>query len=342
MSLRRRGLLVALALAALAPARRASAQATADAAAAEALFNEAQRLEAAGHYADACPKFAESLRLDSGIGVMLYLADCWERVDRTASAWAQFREAEDLANRSGDKRAAAAHQRAAILEPRLAKLVIHLAPGADVAGLTLTRDTTAMGPAQWGVPVPVDPGPHTIVMSAPGKKTRTASVLVTAGGAPTVFELAPLEDAPASATVPAPAAGPATAPPPPEGDHAPPPAASGGSSQRTWSLVLGGAGVLGVALGSAFGIDTISKNSASNAAGKCDATNHCTSAGIDLRNEAFRSGTVSTVAFLAGGAALAGAAVLYFTAPHAASSPSVGFAPAPDGRGGAVFFARAW
>ncbi|MGD0527987.1 MAG: hypothetical protein ABSE49_22830, partial [Polyangiaceae bacterium] len=228
MSLRRRPWLLGLALAALTPSRPAAAQATADPAAAEALFGEAQRLEAAGKYAEACPKFAESLRLDSGIGVMLYLADCWERVERTASAWAQFREAEDLATRLGDKRAAAAHQRAAILEPRLARLVIHVAPGADVAGLELTRDTTPMGPAQWGVPVPVDPGPHTIVMSAPGKKTRTASVLVTAGGAPTVFDLAPLDDQPTAASGAAPAL-------PREGDHAAAPAADAGSSQRTWS-----------------------------------------------------------------------------------------------------------
>ncbi|MGD0530034.1 MAG: hypothetical protein ABSE49_33170, partial [Polyangiaceae bacterium] len=66
------------------------------------------------------------------------------------------------------------------------------------------------------------------------------------------------------------------------------------------------------------------------------------SAGIDLRNEAFSAGTVSTVAFLAGGAALAGAAVLYLTAPRAKSAPTVGFAPSLDGRGGAVFFGRPW
>jgi len=164
----RRSACAILVLAALASGRRAHGQAASDAAAAEALFNEAQKLVAAGDYQGACPKFAESLRLDAGIGVMLYLADCYERTGRTASAWAEFKEAEELATKQADRRAATAHQRAAAIEPTLARLVVRVEPGADVPGLELHRDTTLVGRPQWGSSVPVDPGPHTIVVSAPG------------------------------------------------------------------------------------------------------------------------------------------------------------------------------
>src|SRR4051794_40657418 len=48
-----------------------------DKVAAEALFDEGKLLAKAGKYSEACPKFAESLRLDTGIGIMLFLADCY-------------------------------------------------------------------------------------------------------------------------------------------------------------------------------------------------------------------------------------------------------------------------
>src|SRR6266545_6749182 len=61
-----------------------------DEAAARALFLEGRKLVDEGNYADACPKFEESLRLDPGTGTSFNLADCFEHVGRTASAWARF------------------------------------------------------------------------------------------------------------------------------------------------------------------------------------------------------------------------------------------------------------
>jgi hypothetical protein len=328
-------------LAAMALAPAASAQNASDAAAAEALFNEAQRLATAGKYAEACPKFAESLRLDSGIGAMLYLADCWEKTGKTASAWAQFREAEQLASQQGDKRAVAAHKRAAQLEPNLARLVIRVAPGVDVPGLDVKRDTTEVGRAQWGVPVPVDPGQHTVTATATGKKPQEVAVNVPAGTTPTTLDLVALQDEAAgpSAPAPAPASAPAPMPDTPPADEG----AHPGQTQRLLGLVAGGVGVVGIGIGSYFGFDTISKNNASNTAGNCNAaTNACSQNGLDLRSAAKSSGLVSTVAFAAGAAFLAGGVVLYLTAPHADSAATVGFVPALDGRGGAAIFSRAW
>ena len=64
---------------------------------AEALFQQAAQLMDQKRFSEACEKFAASQELDSGLGTMLYLADCYEQAGRTASAWALFREAEDAA-----------------------------------------------------------------------------------------------------------------------------------------------------------------------------------------------------------------------------------------------------
>src|ERR1051325_3142120 len=69
-----------------------------DAAAAEALFDEGKALYAKGDYQAACPKLAESYRLDPGTGALFALALCHERAGKPASAWVEFMEAAGRAN----------------------------------------------------------------------------------------------------------------------------------------------------------------------------------------------------------------------------------------------------
>ena len=94
------GLLVSLALAAGTLCRQASA---ADPATATMLFNEGRRLVSAGHYPEACPKFEESERLDPGIGTQFNLADCYQHIDRFASAWALFLDVASSAGGTGQQ-----------------------------------------------------------------------------------------------------------------------------------------------------------------------------------------------------------------------------------------------
>src|SRR5882672_9523038 len=131
------GLLFALGLSATrAHAADAGAQA-------QTLFDEGKRLMDAEDYAAACPKLAESQRLDPGNGTLARLATCHEKQGLTATAWSEFAELLTSAQRAGQAdRERFARQRIAILEPHLSRLTIIVpADVATTAGLVVQRDT---------------------------------------------------------------------------------------------------------------------------------------------------------------------------------------------------------
>jgi serine/threonine-protein kinase len=319
----------ALALAVLLAPAKARAQSAEDKAAAEAAFEEGKRLMVAHAYAEACPKFAESLRRDPGIGTMLGLADCFEKNGQTASAWAEFREAAGAAARKSDRRESLARDNAARLGPLLSRVVVRLAPDAELPGLVVRRDGNDIGLAALGAEVPVDPGVHAIAASAPGYKEWQITLEVVAKPGTQTVTIPKLEPAPPAPEASAPATAPSSAPAgaPASGDD--------GHTQRIVAIAVGGAGVVGVVLGSIFGLEAKSKLDDSNANGLCQG-NACLQQGLNLRQDAKSASTVSTVAFVLGGAAIAGGAVLWFTAPTAGSRASVGLAPAPSLGGAAL------
>ena len=72
-----------------------------DQVAAEALFQEGVALLEEGNANAACPKLAESHRLDAATGTLMALSLCNEAVGKLASAWAGFTEVEGRARREG-------------------------------------------------------------------------------------------------------------------------------------------------------------------------------------------------------------------------------------------------
>jgi hypothetical protein len=278
-------------------------------AAAEALFNQGRSLVASGKFAEACPKFEASQQLDPGLGTLLNLAECYEKLGKTASAWAEYREAIPLARASGSKvRQDLATQRAQALESRLATLTIRAVSGGDdSAQLSIRRDGISVQPAELGSPIPVDPGAHTIEAEAPGKQTWTSTVQIAdaAKVAVDVPALTPL--AVAAATTPA-SAKPVETPPLDQSSHA-----SSGSKQHTAAIIVGALGVVSVGVGTVFGLSASSKWS--------DAKSHCTAypygcdqQSLDARSSASSKASLATAAFIVGGAAIAGAVVLWVTA----------------------------
>jgi hypothetical protein len=301
------------------------AQSASDQAAAEALFKQARDLMTTGHYAEACPKLAESERLDPSAGTMLNLATCYEKNGQVASAWVTFKGAASAAQRANEPdRAKLARAKVTELEPKLATLTVVVPSGADLPDLVVKRDGEALGRASWGTPIPVDPGAHSIEATAPGHKAWQSQTTVEGPAAKASIEVPPLAPDTSSA-VPAPAA---PVPGSPGSGTPPPTPSSPGSTQRVLGVVVAGAGIAGIAVGSVFGV--LAGGHKNDAGPHCSGT-LCDGTGISDLADARTAATVSTIGFIAGGALLAGGVVLYLVAPRGPSSTGLVVAPGSAG-----------
>ncbi len=309
----------------------AHAQTASDPAAARALFGEARQLASQRKYDQACPKFEESLRLDYGIGTLFNLADCWEHLGRTASAWARFLDASAGAKASGQTdREKVARERAAALEPKLARLTIDVKK--PEAGLEIKRDAQPIGRAAWGTAVPIDPGVHVIEATATGKKGWTTRVEIPAKAGTVTVAVAPLEDAaePSQAVALAPplsAVGASGSEPGPSQTTESSDASEGSwNTQKTIGVSLAGAGVVGLVVGAVFSLTAKSRND--SALSVCaDNPSACSQADIarhgSLVSDAQSARTVGYLGLGIGGAALVSGAAVFFTAPKQRAAVTV-------------------
>jgi hypothetical protein len=302
-------------------AGRASAQ-SADPAAADALFQKGREAAEKGEWAVACQKFAESQRLDPAVGTLLNLADCEEHLGKLASAHEHFRTAiETLA--PGDDRIPFAKKHAAELEKSVPHVTLSPPPDFPEGGKVM-RDEVQLGAASFGLPLPVNPGSHVIVVSAPGHADKRLTVTLKAGESETVpLTLGPVVVEPP--TTPSHDAADATTAP-----------QSGASGMRTAGFVVGGVGLVGLGVGAVTGLMVLGKKSTVDDPTHCDPTTHvCDQAGLDAASSGKTLSTVSTVAFVAGGALLVTGAVLVLTGGHAAPASAVAVGPETYAGGGA-------
>jgi hypothetical protein len=297
-----------------------------DPVAAEALFDQARQLMTAGRYAEACPKLEASQRLDPGVGTLLNLGDCLERIGRTASAWVRFREAAAAAVSGGQaEREEIARQRAAAIEFKLCRLALRVGDATNVPGLTLERDHAPFDRVLWNEAMPVDPGDHELRATAPGKEPWTSQAHLdgaTCAGATETVEVPPLKDTP----------------PPPPLAPVPPPRVTRWGLQRQVGLVSAGLGAL--LLGAGVGLTIDAAVTYSNAKGQCTAPGGgCPLGAQQSGADAGRAADFATAAFVVGGAALVGGGLLWFLAREhpVAIAPSVTTGGASLTLSGALF-----
>lgn len=277
-----------------------------DRAIAEALFREGRSLVDAGKIADACPKFVESHRLDPKVGTLMYAATCHEQEGKTATAWVEFTEAVAMAERTKQRdREKLAKERAAALEGKLSRLNVSVAKPLP-EGLEVRLDGVVLGAAAYGVALPIDPGEHTVLAKAAGRKPFSAKVAVAASAA-VVTEVPILEaDAP---------------PPPPPAPLAKVPPPLPEKSAPVVGYALGGAAVVALGVGTFFGLKASSQSS--DADKNCSGQ-FCNQAGLDGHDDASTSARVSTIAFGVGLVASAAAVYfLFFDDPKGKSKASV-------------------
>lgn len=339
----------------------ASAQSAGDSkVAAQALFDEAIKLMKDGGFAQACPKLAESHKLDPAVGTLLYLAECYEHNGQFASAWATFLSAESAARKSGHaEREKTARERAAILEPRVSRVMVVVPEEATVAGLQVTRNGVALGSAAWGVGIPVDPGEYTIEATAPGKKTWRRPVIVAANGS-TLKVVVPALDDDGSAIAPPVQSAAQPGAPPPVVEASRTESASGqrrvgsteaserGGVQRTLGTVTGILGATGLAVGAVMGVRAQAKDDQAMRDYCTRGTpTECDQAGLDLKEEAKSSAKLANIGFFAGGGLLFVGILLHATAPSArprrtAAPDSVAISPSWGPGTGMMTIRGAW
>jgi hypothetical protein len=320
-------MIIATALA-LAPPARAQGRGV-SIATAEALFREGTALLDEKKFTEACPKLAESHRLDPATGTLLALAFCHEGEGRLASAWAEFAEVAGRAREEGrTDREQVAREHAATLEPRLARLSVEVPPAVRaLPGLVVSRDGLEIAEAVWNTPVPVDPGLHVITAKANGKKAWQGEASVAAEGEKASIAVPMLEDAP----------------PEPEATVAPvqpaPPISTDDSrrTHRIAGIATAGVGVVSLGLSTYFGLRAMSKNDDSESG--CNEQNRCTEDAKQARLDARSAGDWATGTLVAGTLLVGTGAVLYFVLGREPSTerPALTMTPTVGPSGAALF-----
>jgi hypothetical protein len=339
---KRHALLLALLLPTFAVTHSASAQTSApppgnepttdQRALAEMLFFTGKGMMGDGRIAQACPKFAESYRLDPAAGTLLNLAVCHDKEGKIASAWGEFRQALAEAKRANRQdRIDLANEAITRIEPDLPYVAITVPPGVVVPGLEIQRNGVPLQAGAWNTELPIDPGTNEILVTAPlykpEKKTVTLDKKQHLSVTIDPLELAPVEK-----------------PPPPFW-----------TSQRKLGAGVLVGGVVVAAVGAVFGGLALGQKSTSDQ--NCpsfDGQLRCTSTGSSAMSSAQTDAWVADFGIGIGAAAVVAGAVLFATGgvkeepgPAPAGAPkeqasSWGFRVVSGAHGGEAFLTRSF
>jgi hypothetical protein len=299
--------------------RSAFAEASAaDKAAAETLFINARKQMAEGKFAEACRGFAESQRLDSGVGTLLNLGKCYEKLGKTASAWSTYREAAAAARAARQTaREKSARAAADALEKNLPMLTINVAGVETTPNIEVRRDGVVVASSLWGMAVAIDPGEHVFEASAP-RRVPWRRTVIAQTGKPLIVDIPVLEPAEAAPRSPSNPAAAATAPVAKKDRPAEPakPEGQGLGTQRVVAIVVGAAGLVTTGVGGYYAYRAKSTYDSVT----CD-ENRCEQQAYDQRAKAMGMATTSTALTIGGLVAIAGSVVLWVTAPTHSDEP---------------------
>lgn len=180
------------------------------------------------------------------------------------------------------------------------------AAGGDLSAVKVTMDGEALTDRLEGTALSIDPGVHTFVFETEGQAPVQKQLVLREGIKDRREEVAFGTQSPTGVARPSRTSPLVPPPTPPETDG------SGLGTQKIAALVAGGVGVVGLGVGGAFGLAAMSsKNDAQTV---CPSQQCATADGVDKWNHARSAAQLADVFLIVGGVALAGAAVLWFTA----------------------------
>lgn len=305
---------------------------------AQSLFEEGVRLMREKRYAEACPKLAESHKIDPAGGTVFNLALCLEEDGKLASAYVAYDEALARAKKDGNKqRTQIVEGRMAALRPRLSRVTVTVAKAEAGSKPDVRFDGTPLSEQAWGVPFYADVGTHTITAEAPGYKPFRSELRVEAAGKQHEVSVPALEKEPS-------AAAPATAPRP-DADTARDreKEKADGSKSETYAVqvsppsrgalpwILVGTGAVLLGTGAVTGVLAFARHDDSNR--ECP-DGRCTAQGVQYEDQANTFGWVANVTIPLGVLAGAAGAYLFLKDPTPrASTARAGARIAPTSSG---------
>ena len=297
-------------------------EAAAQNAAAEALFAEGEKLMAAGKTAEACEAFEGSNRLEPRAGTLVNLGACREKAQQLASAWSAYKDA--FSRAKDPKKKQAAGDRIVLIEPKLSYLTISVSDESRIDGLVVNRNGAPLDPALWNRAVPVDGGTYTIGGLAPGHEEWSTKIVVPVESGKVSVEVPRFKELAKLVTPP-----PVIIITPPPIIAAPAPAPGMFSGTRKVALGVAGVGVLALVGGAVFGTQATGFEDDAFAlcpdpAMPCASASQAQAALDDGQSRAL----LANISYGVGVAAIAGAAVLWFTGgPDATHESAVAVTP---------------
>jgi hypothetical protein len=197
--------------------------------------------------------------------------------------------------------------------------------GSDLSTVSVTMDGQPLASKLAGTALKVDPGEHAFTFSAEGQTTQTRTFVIHEGEKDRRERIAFTGAAPAAGV--------------PDGSAG---STGGLGTRKIVALTAGGVGIASIAVGTVFGI--LSLSAASSQKTDCASSASCTdrSAALSDHGTAVTDGAVSTVAILAGGALLVTGVTLFFTGRSSAEHPAGGFWVTPNVRPGSASLSLQW
>ncbi|HEY1547056.1 MAG TPA: hypothetical protein VGG28_04525 [Kofleriaceae bacterium] len=280
---------------------------------ADELFKRAKKLLGEHKYAEACAKFEDSYQLDPGIGGELNVGRCYEEWGKLARAYHAYVEAERQAKAANDARQNKIHELVTAIEPTVPRLQIHVPPGADTTGLSVSIDGQPVPTSDLETAQLVDPGPKQVDYTAAGVKKQKLVPVERGSTAEVTLDL-PAKKADVAADKPE----------PPERQDKPEPKSAAvehpGHGQRIAGIAVGAVGVVGVGVASYLALSARSSYNDALTNDCMGMKTACDPDGLTATHDARSRANIATVVGAVGIAAIAGGIVLYVLAPDASSS----------------------
>jgi hypothetical protein len=261
---------------------------------ADALFKKAKKLHGDKQYAEACPMFEKSDKLDPGIGAKLNVAKCYEDWGMLARAHRWYTDAEAMARAASDPRADKIKELIETIDADVPRLTFKLPPNVDAKAIELKLDGKPAADLV-GKQQRLDPGPHELTWVVDGQKKSRMIPMERGGERDITLDVRAV----------------ASRKPQPAGDDAPSP----GRTRRILGIVSGATGIVGLGVATYLTLDARSSYNDALDTHCMGMTNLCNDEGVKITSDARSQANIATIVTVVSLAAIGGGIALYLTAP---------------------------